>query len=98
MKIRFTKDALYENEGRNKGTLYKAGEVHDFDQAFAERWLRRGVAEQVKPRTPAKDDAPAAPVTPDQKEPSAPAKDAEASTAGKPADGKPASTGSAGHR
>lgn len=44
MRIKFTKDAIYETEGYRKGPTYKAGETHDFSEDFAQRWIRRGVA------------------------------------------------------
>lgn len=44
MRVRFLKTVQFECEGRNKGPIYSAGEVYDFDDAFARRWLRRAVA------------------------------------------------------
>lgn len=90
MKIRFTKDTRYESEGRNKGPLYKAGDLHDFDEAFAERWLRRGVAEVVKPRTSHADAKPEAEQSaPKPTEPVKPVV-TEGNVDEKPADVKPA--------
>jgi hypothetical protein len=45
MQIKFTKNVRYETEGRNKGPVFEAGEVHDFREDIAQRWLRRKVAE-----------------------------------------------------
>lgn len=56
-RIRFTADALYENEGYQKGTLYKKGSTHDFEDHFADRWLRRELAVEVNSRKPLPDDA-----------------------------------------
>lgn len=47
MKIKFIRDAIYETEGPGKGHTFKAGEVHEFEPAFAQRWIRRGMAEEV---------------------------------------------------
>lgn len=51
-RIKFTEDALFENEGYQKGTTYKKGSTHDFEDHFAERWLRRNVAIEVILRRP----------------------------------------------
>lgn len=51
-RIRFTSTERYESEGRNQGPLYKEGSTHDFEDDFADRWLRRGVAVEVNARTP----------------------------------------------
>ncbi len=47
MRVRFLRDELYENEGRNQGHLFQEGEEYDFEEAFAQRWLRRNAAELV---------------------------------------------------
>jgi hypothetical protein len=47
MKIKFTENALYETDGYRKGHTFKAGEVHDFPDHFAQRWIRRGAAVEV---------------------------------------------------
>jgi hypothetical protein len=44
MRIRFTRDAIYETEGPGKGPRYSAGEVYDLPDNLAKRWLRREVA------------------------------------------------------
>jgi hypothetical protein len=44
MRIKFVRRVQYENEGRGKGPVYDKDSVHDFSEAFAQRWLRRGVA------------------------------------------------------
>jgi len=51
-RVRFLRDEIYESEGRKKGPVYKAGSVHDFEDDFADRWLRRNAAELVDRRTP----------------------------------------------
>ena len=43
-RIEFTADALYEQGGPGKGHTFRKGEVHDFTDDFAERWVRRKVA------------------------------------------------------
>lgn len=43
-KIEFTKDTLYETEGRGKGPTFKAGAHEDLRDDIAERFVRRGVA------------------------------------------------------
>lgn len=50
MKITFTKTVQLESEGRNKGPIFKAGSTHDFTEASALRWVRRGVAETHVPK------------------------------------------------
>ena len=45
--IRFLQTEQYESEGRNAGPVYIAGDVHEFEDDFADRWIRRGVAELV---------------------------------------------------
>lgn len=42
--IQFTRTERYESEGRNLGPLYEKDSVHNFEDAFADRWLRRFVA------------------------------------------------------
>lgn len=59
-RIKFTRTELYESEGRNKGPTFKEGSTHDFDDAFADRWLRRGVAVEVNTREPLPEDPPRA--------------------------------------
>lgn len=48
MRVRFTRDALYENEGPNKGHEFKSGEVFDFKPDFANRWIRRDDAVEIE--------------------------------------------------
>lgn len=45
--IRFLQTEQFESEGRNAGPVYIAGDVHEFEDDFADRWIRRGVAELV---------------------------------------------------
>lgn len=47
-RIRFTQDAIYETEGYQKGPRFEEGSVHDFEDDFANRWLRRNVAVEVE--------------------------------------------------
>ena len=50
MKIQFTEAVVYETEGPRKGPSYSKDEVLECSEAFAQRWLRRGVAvEYVAP-------------------------------------------------
>ena len=44
MRIKFLRRVQYESEGRGKGPIYEQGSEHEFDDTFAQRWLRRGVA------------------------------------------------------
>lgn len=44
MKIKFTKDTIYKSGPRAEWPRYKAGDVHEFEEDHAQRWLRRGVA------------------------------------------------------
>jgi len=60
MRVKFLRDELFESEGRNQGPLYKAGEVHDFTDEFAGRWLRRGAAVEVADEPVAEASAPVA--------------------------------------
>lgn len=41
-RVKFTRDEEFECEGRHQGHTFKEGEVYDFDEAFAQRWIRRG--------------------------------------------------------
>lgn len=43
-RIQFTRTELYESGGRGKGPTFKEGSIHEFEDNFADRWLRRGVA------------------------------------------------------
>lgn len=47
-RIKFLSTEIYESEGRNQGPKYRKGSVHNFEDHFAERWLRRGVAVETK--------------------------------------------------
>lgn len=47
MRVRFLQDVIFETEGFRKGPRFDAGSVHDFAEDFAERWIRRGLAERV---------------------------------------------------
>lgn len=49
MRVRFLREVQYECDGRNKGPVYKKDSEHNFDDAFAQRWLRRGAAVVVEP-------------------------------------------------
>lgn len=55
-RIRFTETVQFESEGRHKGPTYKEGSTHDFEDGFADRWLRREVAVEVNTRTPLPND------------------------------------------
>jgi hypothetical protein len=46
-RIKFTQTVQYESEGRGKGPIFEEGSIHDLEDNFADRWLRRGVAELV---------------------------------------------------
>lgn len=46
MRVKFTADYQYETEGRNAGPKFKAGDVKEFRDDIAERFIRRGVAEE----------------------------------------------------
>lgn len=46
-KVKFLRTVQYENEGRGRGPIYEKDSVHEFDEPFAQRWLRRGVAKIV---------------------------------------------------
>lgn len=48
MKIRFLQDCKYPQNDASQSREYKSGEVHDLPADHANRWLRRGVAEEVK--------------------------------------------------
>lgn len=73
MRIKFRSDQLYESLGRNQGPLFKEGEVYDFTEDFAQRWIGRDVADEVPggkgavlvgrdgPFVPVADSAPKAP-------------------------------------
>lgn len=80
-RIKFTRDALYENEGYQKGTTYSEGSTHDFEDHFADRWLRRGAAVEVNTREPLPADPPASKTEPADP---APKTDAPASSAPAP--------------
>lgn len=43
-RVQFVRDALYEQGGPGKGHKFNSGEVHDFEDDFANRWVRRGDA------------------------------------------------------
>lgn len=47
MKVKFLRKVQYETEGRGKGPIYEKDSIHDFDEEHAQKWLRRGVAEEV---------------------------------------------------
>lgn len=52
MRIVFTETVQLESEGRNKGPVYQEGEIHDFPEVTAQRWLRRRKA-KLAPEKPA---------------------------------------------
>lgn len=52
MRIIFLRDEIYETEGPKKGPRFFANSVWDCTQEFAERWTRRGAAEQVGAQEP----------------------------------------------
>jgi hypothetical protein len=47
MKVKFSRRVVYETEGRGIGQVYEAGSVHDLRTDMANRWIRRGIAEEV---------------------------------------------------
>jgi len=49
-RIKFVRDAQYENEGPKKGPKFPTGTVMDATDEFAERWVRRGHAEALDTR------------------------------------------------
>lgn len=57
-RIRFTETVIYETEGYQKGPTFKEGTTHDFEDGFADRWLRRNKAVEVNTREPMPEDAP----------------------------------------
>lgn len=61
-RIRFVETVIYETEGYQKGPQYKEGSVHDFEDHFADRWLRRNKAVEVNTREPLAEDAPVEPI------------------------------------
>ena len=44
MRVKFTSDYLYETEGRGKGAQFKAGQMEDFRDDVAQRFIKRLVA------------------------------------------------------
>jgi hypothetical protein len=61
--IEFTETVQFESEGRGKGPTFVKGERHQVEDAFAERWLRRGVAKLVDgppPKAKPKEETPPA--------------------------------------
>lgn len=48
MKVRFLENTIFESVGRLTGTLFKAGSTHEFRDDFAQKWLKRRVAELVE--------------------------------------------------
>lgn len=47
-RIEFDRDEQYENEGPLKGPWFRKGEQYDFTEDFADRWLRRDAAHEVR--------------------------------------------------
>lgn len=81
MRVKFTETFQYETEGRGQGPTFEAGEVKDFRDDIAHRFIARNVAVAVGAAEPARAATkPAAPPTADAKA----ATDAK-SDAGKPA-------------
>jgi hypothetical protein len=72
MRVKFTEDFLYESEGRGKGPSFKSGDVKEFRDDIAQRFINRGVAVQFNGKAEAP--APAAKTTekPPEKPPAAP--------------------------
>ena len=77
--VDFTASVQFECEGRRKGPNYAQGERYHFEDAIADRWLRRGVAktvdgpvakvrakEETPPSTPKPDTVPL-PISPEAK-------------------------------
>lgn len=59
--LEFTQSVQFECEGRHKGPKFEKGERHRLADDFADRWLRRGVAQIVEGpvlKAPPKDEAP----------------------------------------
>lgn len=87
VKIRFIRDALFRVRGYSHpdNPVFKSGTVHELRQDSAQRWLKRGVAEQVNEEVEkaAKDDKVSA-----KPEPAASALDSDDS-GDKPAANKP---------
>lgn len=50
--IEFTDTVQFESEGRGRGPVFAKGERHHVEDAFAERWFRRGVAKLVDGPSP----------------------------------------------
>ena len=44
MRVRFTRDVVFETEGRLRGPRFDAGSVHELREDLAQRWIRREVA------------------------------------------------------
>ena len=57
-RVRFTRTVQYESEGRGRGPIYEAGSEHEFEPAFAERWLRRKAAEIIETADPVEEQIP----------------------------------------
>jgi len=53
-KIKFLERCVYETEGPNKGPVFEAGKEYSLDDDKADRWIRRGKAEEVSAGKPAK--------------------------------------------
>lgn len=51
MLIRMTKTWLFEHLGRNKGTSFEEGTEHEVAEDFAQKLIRRDVAEPVTKAT-----------------------------------------------
>jgi hypothetical protein len=54
-RVKFIADYVYETEGRGKGPRFKKGAVYDFPDDFAQRFIRRNVAERVNKAEPVTD-------------------------------------------
>lgn len=50
VQVKFNETTIYETDGPKKGPVFKAGQTYEFPESFAQKWLRRGVAEEVAPR------------------------------------------------
>lgn len=47
IKITFTEDFIFENEGRMRGLKFEKGKTYELDEPFAQRFLRRNVAQEA---------------------------------------------------
>jgi hypothetical protein len=48
MKLKFLKDAAYKQNEPSQSLEHKAGDVYEGSDDYCQRWIRRGVAVEVK--------------------------------------------------